>query len=192
MKFDLLVLSNISFQNQATRAIKNIKQRGLLLVHYITYGNHSNSILKRSLLIMVPVFVSVFAHVCFSMTNDNENHFDWSCRQVWAVLCDPLLCDLWYRTMSKVMVWKCVKKFQEGHLDVYDESHSDNLSVIMEEIVNTIESRIWKDHRVKISALCAHFPQVSHGTLFDIVKNCLDYGKLYARWMPRVIYRAFG
>ncbi len=86
-------------------------------------------------------------------------------------------------TISRVMVWKWVKKYQEFCTDLHDESHSGCPSVIMEEIINAKQDKIWKDHRVKMSKLCEYFPQMSCGTLFEIVKNCLNYCKLWAIWV---------
>ncbi len=37
----------------------------------------------------------------------------------------------------------------------------------------------------EISELCECFLQVDRGTLFEVVKNCLLYYKLSARWVPK-------
>ncbi len=60
------------------------------------------------------------------------------------------------------------KSSKKGCTDVHDESHSGHPSVITEEIVTTVQDKIWKDHSIKISELHECFPRVRCG----IVKDC--------------------
>lgn len=86
--------------------------------------------------------------------------------------------------ISYVMVWKWCKKFEEGRTEVHDEQRSGRPSVITEELVDNVQAKIQEDRRVKISELCDHFPAVSRGTMHEIVRNCLGYKKICARWVP--------
>ncbi len=70
---------------------------------------------------------------------------------------------------------------QEGPRRSHDECRSGRPFAITEEIVDATQDNISKDCWVKISKLHECFPQLSHGTLFEIVKNCLCYCKLCTR-----------
>ncbi len=45
--------------------------------------------------------------------------------------------------MFRVMAWKWIKKFQEGHTNVHDESRKGDPSIIVEEIVDTMQEKMW-------------------------------------------------
>ncbi len=49
------------------------------------------------------------------------------------------------------------------------------------EYVGAVNTKIKTDHRIKISELCIEFLNVSHSTLFEIVKECLRYKKVCTR-----------
>ncbi len=58
---------------------------------------------------------------------------------------------------------------------------------MMEELVNAVIAKIKRDCRVKVSELCIEFPHVSHGTLFEIVKECVGYKKVCVRWVLKML-----
>ncbi len=74
------------------------------------------------------------------------------------------------------MVWNWVRKFQRDCTNVHDESRRE--CPYHGRKCYTVQDKILKDHGFKISELCKSLPQVSHGALFEIVKNCLGYCKL--------------
>ncbi len=80
-----------------------------------------------------------------------------------------------------VTVWKWVKKFQEGRIDVCGEFWSGCTSVITEEIIGHHTGQDFEALSAQNFQIMGVFSQVSGGTLFEIVKNCLSYGKLFAR-----------
>ncbi len=85
------------------------------------------------------------------------------------------------------MVWKWIKKFREGCIEARDESHRVDSSVIIEDIIDAVQDSIWKDHLVKLSELCEGSPQVSHGTLFEIVGNYLSHFKFVHQMVLKVL-----
>jgi [histone H3]-lysine36 N-dimethyltransferase SETMAR len=88
---------------------------------------------------------------------------------------------------SRKVVWEWCKKFKDGRTEVHDEARSGRPSIITDEVVDAVQTKILTDRRIKISELCIDFPDVSRGTIFEIVKNCLGYKKLCARWVPKML-----
>ncbi|XKL63124.1 hypothetical protein PGB90_005488 [Kerria lacca] len=52
-------------------------------------------------------------------------------------------------------------------------------------MVNSVQEHILNDRRLTISDLCNLYPDLSIGTMFDIVRGCLGYRKICARWVPK-------
>lgn len=84
--------------------------------------------------------------------------------------------------MSRVHVWEWCSRFKEGQTNVHDEERSGRPSIITEQLVESVKEKILGDHRVTISDLVNLFPDVSRGTIHDVLRGCLGYKKICARW----------
>lgn len=56
-------------------------------------------------------------------------------------------------------------------------------SIISEKPVTAVKRKVTDDRRVTISELCDAFLEISRGTLHEVVRNCLGYCKLCAKWV---------
>lgn len=81
------------------------------------------------------------------------------------------------------MVWKWYKKFQKSRTDMHGNVQSGRPLVITEDLVHATQEKILHDRRIKIDNVCVSFSHGSRGTMFVIVRHCLGYGKLCARWV---------
>lgn len=87
--------------------------------------------------------------------------------------------------MSRIHVWKWCKRFNEGRTNVHDEERSSRPSVINEDVVDAVKEKILDDRRTIITDLCNDFLEISRDTMHEIVRNCLGYRKICARWVPK-------
>lgn len=88
-------------------------------------------------------------------------------------------------TCSKVFKW--VKEFKEGRTDTHDEERSGRPSVVSEELVQQVDEKIRSDRRVTLDSLHEMFPHISRTVMGEIVSEKLDYRKLCARWVPKML-----
>lgn len=89
--------------------------------------------------------------------------------------------------MSDSKVRKWVRAFKDGRENVHDEPRSGRPSVITEDLVNAVDEKIREDRRFTISTLALEFPNVGRTTLHKIVSENLQFHKLCARWVPRLL-----
>ncbi len=66
-------------------------------------------------------------------------------------------------------------------------AQSGCLSIIIEELGDAVNAKIKSDRRVKIAEFCIEFPNMSRGTLFEIVKECLGYKKVCVWLLPKIL-----
>lgn len=59
--------------------------------------------------------------------------------------------------------------------------------MITEDLVNAVDEKIREDRRFTISTLALEFPNVGRTTLHKIVSENLQFHKLCARWVPRLL-----
>lgn len=71
--------------------------------------------------------------------------------------------------MSEGKVQKWVREFKNGRTNVHDEERSGRPSVITDDLVAAVESKIREDRRFTISTLSLEFP----GFKISFVQNCL-------------------
>jgi len=83
--------------------------------------------------------------------------------QIWQVYGD--------NAMSDGMVRKCVRMFNEGRENVYDEARSGRSSLVNDDLVRKVNERVRDDRRFTISDLSLHFLQISRTLLSDIVSS---------------------
>ncbi len=89
--------------------------------------------------------------------------------------------------LSYVAVCKWTELFKKGCTDVHDNSRSSRQSVISEELVDTVNELTREDHRIQVREVHARFPAISLGTIYEMIRNCLGFKKLCARWVPKML-----
>ncbi|XKL59343.1 hypothetical protein PGB90_000359 [Kerria lacca] len=94
------------------------------------------------------------------------------------------------KALSRVHVWKWSKRLRENRTNLHDENRPDRPSIMTEELVNSVQEYILNDHRLIINDLCNLHPDLSTGTMFDIVRDCLGYRKICARLVPKELCSA--
>jgi histone-lysine N-methyltransferase SETMAR len=98
------------------------------------------------------------------------------------------ICDVYgENTMSDGMVRKWVRQFNEGRENMHDEARSGRPSVVNDDLVRAVDSKVHEDRRFTISSLSLHFPQISRTILYEIVSDRLNYRKLCSRWVPKML-----
>lgn len=89
--------------------------------------------------------------------------------------------------MSVQHVRKWCREFLSGRTNLEDEQRSGRPSVISDELVRRIDEILRSDRRQTISDLLDQFPSVSRGTMHSIVHDKLNFRKLCARWVPKLL-----
>lgn len=89
--------------------------------------------------------------------------------------------------MSEGKVRQWVREFKNGRQNVHDEERSGRPSVITDDLVAAVETKVREDRRFTISTLSLQFPQVSRSVLYKIVSEKLNFKKLCSRWVPRLL-----
>jgi hypothetical protein len=72
---------------------------------------------------------------------------------------------------SDGMVRKWVRQFNEGRENMHDEARSGRPSVVNDDLVRAVNSKVHEDRRFTISSLSLHFPQISRTILYEIVRS---------------------
>ncbi|GFX26603.1 histone-lysine N-methyltransferase SETMAR [Trichonephila clavipes] len=86
---------------------------------------------------------------------------------------------------SKVRKW--VRKFKDGRTNVHDEERSGRPSVITDDLMQAVETKIRDNRRFTITTLPLEFPEVSQSVVNKIVTEGLNFKKLCSRWVPRLL-----
>jgi transposase-like protein len=73
--------------------------------------------------------------------------------------------------MSDGMVRRWVRQFNEGRENVHDEARSGWPSVVNDDLVRAVDSKVHEGRRFTISSLSLHFPQISRTILYEIVRS---------------------
>ncbi|XP_046407890.1 histone-lysine N-methyltransferase SETMAR-like [Ischnura elegans] len=89
--------------------------------------------------------------------------------------------------MSDGVAREWCRKFKDGRNDVHDEGGQGRKSVISDDLVKRVDSRVKENRRFTITALFTEFPEVSRSVLYSIVTEQLDYKKLCASWVPKML-----
>jgi len=89
--------------------------------------------------------------------------------------------------ISDAMVRKWVRMFSEGRENVHDEARSGRPSLVNDDLVRKVNERVRDNRRFTISDLSLHFHQISRTLLCDIVSSHLDYRKVCARWVLKML-----
>ena len=70
---------------------------------------------------------------------------------------------------------------------MHDDPRSGRPSVVNEDLVRAVEEKIRENRRFTITSLSLHFPQISRSLLHEIVSGELEFRKLCARWVPKML-----
>ncbi|KAL4143360.1 hypothetical protein QTP88_005698 [Uroleucon formosanum] len=79
-----------------------------------------------------------------------------------------------------------VRLFNEGRTNVHDEERTGRPSLISDVLVQEVEKKFMKT-RFTMTSLAKHFPQISRSLLHEIVSIKLNFRKLCARWVPKIL-----
>ena len=98
------------------------------------------------------------------------------------------ICEVYgENAMSDSMVRRWVRLFNEGRTNVHDEERTGRPSLISDVLVQEVEKKIHENRRFTMTSLAKHFPQISRSLLHEIVSIKLNFRKLYARWVPKIL-----
>ncbi|GFU10435.1 mariner Mos1 transposase [Trichonephila clavipes] len=86
---------------------------------------------------------------------------------------------------SKVRKW--VRKFKDGRTNVHDEERSGRTSVLIDDLMPAVETKIRENRRFTITTLSLEFPDVSRSVVYRIVTEDLNFKKLCSPWLPRLL-----
>lgn len=89
--------------------------------------------------------------------------------------------------MSDSAVRRWCREFSEGRTNVHDEDRSGRPSLLTNELVELVNQKVREIRRFSISQLSEVFPQISRTILYEIVSEKLQYHKVCARWVPKML-----
>jgi hypothetical protein len=89
--------------------------------------------------------------------------------------------------MSSSMVRRWMRMFHEGRENVHDDPRSGRRSVVNEDLVRTVEEKIRENRRITITSLSLRFPRISRSLFHEIVSDKLEFRKLFARFVPKML-----
>lgn len=98
------------------------------------------------------------------------------------------ICEVYgENAMSDSMIRRWVRQFNEGRDQVHDNERSGRPCLVNEELVRTVEELVKENRTFTISHLSTKFPQISRSLLHEIVSKKLNFRKLCARWVPKIL-----
>ncbi|GFT29082.1 uncharacterized protein TNCV_3587151 [Trichonephila clavipes] len=100
-------------------------------------------------------------------------------RQITEVHCNEAMRD------SKVR--KGVRKFKDGRTNVHDEERSGQPSIITQELMPAVETKIREKRRFMITPFSLEFSDVSRSVEYKILIKDLNFKKWCSRWVPRLL-----
>ncbi|GBN90239.1 hypothetical protein AVEN_24777-1 [Araneus ventricosus] len=86
--------------------------------------------------------------------------------------------------MSESKVRKWCRNFDAGRTDVHD---AGGQAVSTDDLVQRVDQAIRGNRRFTISGLSNLFPEISRSALYTNVSERLEYRKLCARWVPKML-----
>ena len=88
--------------------------------------------------------------------------------------------------MVRKVIQKWCREFALGHTEIHDKKPSGRPS-ICNETVAKFEETMRKDRRVSLDDLCVSILEVSRTTIYRILMDKLQYRKVCATWVPRML-----
>ncbi|GFX47307.1 HTH_48 domain-containing protein [Trichonephila clavipes] len=89
--------------------------------------------------------------------------------------------------MSDSKVRKLVKKFKDERTNGNDEKRSSQSSVITDDLMQSVKTKIREKRRFPLTTLSLEFPDVSWSVVCKIVTEDLNFKKLCSRWVSRLV-----
>jgi len=83
-------------------------------------------------------------------------------------------------------VRKWCREFTAGCTEIHDEERSGKPS-ISDETVAKVEQIMRQDRRITLDDLCILIPEASRSTIGRTFTEKLEYQKVCARWVPRML-----
>jgi histone-lysine N-methyltransferase SETMAR len=89
--------------------------------------------------------------------------------------------------MSDGMVRRWCRMFSEGRTNVHNDDRSGRPSLVTANLLDQVNEKILENRRFTMSELSTHFPHISRSLLHKIITEHLQYHKLCARWVPKML-----
>lgn len=89
--------------------------------------------------------------------------------------------------MNRQNTTKLVREFREGRKSVHDEERSGRPSLVTDDFIQKVEQFIREARRLTIDELLEKCPGVSRSVLHEVISNRLDYRKLSALWVLKML-----
>jgi predicted aldo/keto reductase-like oxidoreductase len=89
--------------------------------------------------------------------------------------------------MNRQNVAKWCHEFNAGRKGVHDEKRTGSPSLINADLIQRVEENIRADRHVTINELHEMIPEVSKSLVHETVKEKLDYCKLCAWWVTKML-----
>ena len=91
------------------------------------------------------------------------------------------------KVMNRRKVTKWFREFSKGMTDVHNEQRSGRPSLISDDLLQETEGEIRANRSMTIRELHHIIPEVSKTTIHEAVIEKLEYRKLGARWVPKIL-----
>ena len=89
--------------------------------------------------------------------------------------------------MSRANFYKWVQAFKDGRKSITDDLRSGRpVDVYTPEAVQAVEDLIKSDRRVTLDEIATKL-DISHGTVYAIVREKLHFSKVSCRWVPKML-----
>ncbi|KAF8764961.1 Protein GVQW3 like protein [Argiope bruennichi] len=82
---------------------------------------------------------------------------------------------------------KWCRNFDAGRTDVHDASCQGRKPVSTDDLVQCVDQTIRGNRRFTISGLSNLFSEISRSAIYTIVREKLEYRKLCAIWVPKIL-----
>lgn len=91
------------------------------------------------------------------------------------------------KVISRQAIGKWCKQFENGRSDMTDEYRSGRpTNAVTDEHIMRINELIRENRRITVDEI-AYDLNISHGSVHNIIQNRLQYRKVCARWVPRLL-----
>jgi hypothetical protein len=85
--------------------------------------------------------------------------------------------------MSEGPIRQCNRMFKDRWTNVHDEERSGWLSVVSDDLVQSVDQKICERRRFTISALSYEFLQISYTAIYEIITVRRSFCKFCTRWV---------
>jgi len=85
------------------------------------------------------------------------------------------------REINEGIVLECVYIFNSGRTNIHDEERSVNPSLVTDELVWKIDTKVCENQGFIISEFSYEYSQIYSIVFYEVVTDSLNYRKYYAR-----------